>query len=53
MSSLTKKGKKLSIITCLQQDINTSRTLEEAYILPKNIVNADSRTLKEKTRLLR
>jgi hypothetical protein len=53
MSSLTKKGKKLSTITRLQQDINAGHTLEEAYILPKNIINANSHTIKEKTRLLR
>jgi hypothetical protein len=52
MPSPTKKGKKLSAIARLQGDINSGRTPEEAYIPPENLVDADTRTPKEKLRLL-
>jgi flagella basal body P-ring formation protein FlgA len=52
MLSLIKKGKKLSTSTCLQREINCGRAPEEAYVPPKNLVDADSRTPFEKTRLL-
>ena len=48
----TKKGKKLSAIAYLQQDINSGCTSEEAYIPPKNLINTNTHTTKEKTRLL-
>jgi hypothetical protein len=44
----TKQGKKLLALARLQQEINRGRASEEAYIPPKNIVDADTRTLQEK-----
>lgn len=52
MSSPTKKGKKLTAIARLQREINHGRAPEEAYIPPENLVDADTRTPKEKIRLL-
>jgi hypothetical protein len=53
MSFLTKQNKKLSALARLQQEINRGRAPEEAYIPPKNIVDADTRTPQEKARLLK
>jgi hypothetical protein len=53
MSSPTKKVKKLSVNARLQLEINRGRAPEEAYIPPENLVDADSRTPLEKTRLLK
>lgn len=47
------KQPKLSALARLQRDINTGRTPEEPYITPENIVDADTRTLEEKARLLK
>jgi hypothetical protein len=52
MSSLSKKNKKLSANARLEREINSGRTAKEAYIPPTNLVDADTRTPKQKNRLL-
>jgi hypothetical protein len=52
MSSTVKKPKKLTAFDRLELEINAGRMPEEAYIPPKNLVDADTRTPKEKNRLL-
>lgn len=46
------KNKKLSALARLPREINSGRAPKEAYIPPQNIVDADTRTPREKARLL-